>query len=329
MTTTATPLQIRPCPIALWRAEHLTHTGRRVAAGDLIRVRRGVYASRTEWDALAPWDRYLVRVHAVAMLDPGVVFSHESAAVLLGLPILGDPVVVHVTVPHSHAAREAGGIRSHRSRTTPEAVTAGGLIVTTPVVTAVTLARHRHNALGLAVADAALRLDATLTSELLTAENEGRATGRGRDHARWPLERARGLAETALESFSVAVIEWLGFPAPELQREFVSADGVIDRGDLWWGFCGLLGEADGELKYDGRFGDPAARLRERHERDRRLRGGEVSAIAHWGWYDVGHVAPVRALLLGHGLPQIAPEDPSQLHTLTRLLAASAPGRRGR
>ncbi len=64
-------------------------------SGRYIRVRAGVYAPRAEWDRLKPWERYLARVHAYALVNPDAVFSHESAAALLGLPLFGEPRDIH------------------------------------------------------------------------------------------------------------------------------------------------------------------------------------------------------------------------------------------
>lgn len=315
-----TELILAPCPVTLRRTSELPHPERALVTGQVMRVRRGVYASRPAWASLRPWDRYLARVYAVAMAHPDVVFSHESAAVLLGMPVIGDPEIVHTLVSPTSASREHAGIRSHRAER-PETVRAiGGLLVTSPGATAVTLARHRHEALGFAACEAALRLDPTLTPNALRADNESRVSSRGRNHARWALDRATGRCESVLESLSVATIEWLGFPPPEVQHVFTSPDGITDRGDLWWAEARLLGEPDGEFKYDGRFGDPADLLRERHQRDRRLLRSGVRAVTHWGWVDLARVDPLRALLRGQGLRQIAPESPTPLYSLQRLLA---------
>lgn len=311
---------VLPCPIALLRADELPHPERALARGEVVRVRRGTYADAAEWRQLAPWDRYLAQVHAVAAVDPGAVLSHESAAVVLGMGVIGDPKVVHLLGPSGSASRHSGGIRAHTTDVPRDLIESGGLILTSPRDTAVTLARHRHNAVGLAAVDAALRIDCTLTREDLIADNKSRASSRGRRIARWPIARATPLAETALESLAVAVIEWLGFPPPILQQEFVSADGTADRGDLWWADSRLLGEVDGEHKYDGRFGAPTALLRERRERDVRLVREHVRAVAHWGWSETAQIDPVRSILLGHGLTPDRPENTAPLHSLRRLLA---------
>ncbi|MDJ1113468.1 hypothetical protein [Microbacterium dauci] len=123
---------ISPCAVTLLRRADVPHPERAIARGELVRVRPGVFTPTVTWTALRPWERYLVRVHAVALTHPDAVFCHESAAALLGMPVIGDPVTVHVLVPASHAARESGGIRTHRVTTMPDLIIDGGLIVTTP-----------------------------------------------------------------------------------------------------------------------------------------------------------------------------------------------------
>ncbi|RLK49066.1 type IV toxin-antitoxin system AbiEi family antitoxin domain-containing protein [Microbacterium telephonicum] len=310
---------IRPCPIALLRTDELAHPERAVARGDVQRVRRGIYVPVDAWRDLAPWDRYLARVHAVAGSYPDAVFSHESAAVLLGLGVIGDPGAVHILVESASASRMYAGVRAHARSDPSTPLDVGGLLVTSPGETAVTLARHRHNALGRAMADAALRLDRTLDLASMVHDNETRASSRGRRHARWPLTVADARPESMLESLNLALIEWLGYPDPDLQVRFSHPDGTADRGDFWWDSAGLLGEVDGELKYDGTFGDPVAALRARRRRDARLIGPHVRSIAHWGWAETADVESVRALLSGHGLRPFLPENALQLHSFARLL----------
>jgi len=314
---------IVPSPIALLRAGDVPHAERSLSRGELVRVRRGVYAPGNLWRALPPWEKYLARVHAFGLLAPGAVFSHESAAALWGMPVLGDPVTVHVTVPPSSAARETGGVRAHRATDPPQSVATSGLLVVAPAETAVTLARHRHPAYGLAVVDATLRLDPMATLAELNGDNETRDSIRGRRHARWALERADAKRESVLESVSAAAIEWLGFPLPELQKPFPGFAGGLYRADMWWPDLRLVGEPDGESKYDGRFGDPAELLRARHERDRALRAAGAAAIAHWGWIDVALMSPLRQLLTGHGLRPVHREDSGRLASLAHLLTPYA------
>ncbi|MDT0180013.1 hypothetical protein Q9S36_07290 [Microbacterium sp. ARD31] len=318
---------IQPCPLPLLRSRDVAHPERGVAAGVLVRVRAGVYASTPLWNALPPWHRYLARVHAVALVTPDAVFCLESAAALQGMPIFGDPRTVHVAVTDSSASRLVSGVNTHRTTLDRDVVEVGGIAMTSAADTAVDLGRHRHPAVGLAAADAALRLEADLSREALQGVNEGRRSSRGRNLARWPLSRATADAETALESVSRAVIEWLGFPPPDLQVSFVSTDDVVDRSDMFWPEIGLVGESDGDLKYDGRYGDARAVLRSQSERDRRLRAQpRVRSLVHWGWADATRVDSLRSILIGVGLRQREPEHPAHLSSLRRALAPHPPHR---
>ncbi|MDQ7880418.1 hypothetical protein Q9R08_20695 [Microbacterium sp. QXD-8] len=315
-------LPVHPAPVPLLRHADAPHPERGVARGELIRVRHGVYASTVLWREAAPWDRYLARVHAVALSHPDAVFCMESAAALLGMPIFGDPVVVHALVTGNEASRFSAGIRTHRSSEDRTIIEVGGLAMTSLHDTAVDLARLRHEAIGMAMSDAALRLDPQGTRDLLLGMNETRISSRGRNVARWSLARSTSQAETAIESVSRAVIEWLGFPAPELQVAFRASSGEEDRADFVWRAADLVGEADGDLKYDGRYGDARTVLRRQSLRDTRLRM-RVRDVARWGWRDVTTFAPLRGILAGAGLQPIAPEQSVKLHRLKVLLAPRA------
>lgn len=313
---------LKPSPLTLLRHSEVPHPERRVAKGELIKIRHGVYASAALWKSLPPWEKYLARVHAAALIHPDAIFCLESAAALLGMPIFGDPVDVHILVPTGRASRLVAGVRTHRSSEDRSIIEIGGLAMTGPDDTAVDLARLRHQAIGLAGADAALRLEPESTADRLLGISEARVSSRGRALARWSLSRATAESETAIEAVSRAVIEWLGFPAPELQVVFRSS-GKEDRTDFVWRHAGLAGEADGDIKYDGRYGDPREVLRRQTLRDRRLRT-HLRAVTHWGWTDATTVTPLRDILTGSGLRAFAPEQTAQLHSLRRLLAPHAP-----
>lgn len=84
---------------------------------------------------------------AVQALPPSAVFSHETAARLLSLPMPHGrpdlPPVLEVTVPRAVARPRGQGIRGHRSDLLPhETVDLGGLAVTSPTRTWCDLAAH-------------------------------------------------------------------------------------------------------------------------------------------------------------------------------------------
>jgi len=195
MPTLESVAAVKPSPIPLLRWGDIPHPERTLAAGHVVKVRHGVYASAQLWNALPPWDRYLARVHAAALSYPDAVFCLESAAALLGMPVFGDPRTVHMLVSTGGTARLYAGVRAHTSRPEREIIELSGLRTTSPGDTAVDIARLRHNAIGLAVADAALKIDPRLSRESLMVTNESRSSKRGRDIARWPLQRCTTLSE--------------------------------------------------------------------------------------------------------------------------------------
>jgi hypothetical protein len=316
---------LRPSPLPLIPAAALTHSTRSVRRGDVEPVARGVYVDSAAWRGLSRWDRDLARIHAHLLRHPDAVICRESAALLWGLPIVGSLDAVHVLCPDTSTSRRVGRARLHTSVHDDRVVEeVQGIRLTSMVDTCVDVARFRHPAAALAVADAAVRQDPRLSAAVLAAVNEERASGRGRRHARWALARADGDAESAWESVSRAAIEWSGFPAPELQR-WIGPPGDADRTDFWWDRARIAGEADGHLKYDGRCGDPARTSLAREERDRRLRRRGARTVAHWSWDDLAHPSALREILLGVGLvPETVP-DLGALASLSRFLRPGGQG----
>lgn len=304
-----------PSPAALFLQDDWPHAARAVRTGELRRVARGVFAVAAEWEALAPWDRYLGRVHAHARTHPDAVFTLESAAALRGLPVFGEPAHVHVVVAPPAKSYTVHGVRVHSAERLPRSERLGGIQVATPDEIAVALACARHPAVGLAVANAVLRADGALTGRSLQDLALARRTARAIRSATWVFARATRQTESTLEDVSLAVLEWLGFEAPQLQRWFRGSDGD-DRVDFWWERERVAGEADGEVKYRG-DGRPA--LRDRNVRDARLMRRGVRATAHWAWPDTVASEQLRAILLAAGLRPVRPPDIAPLASLRSAL----------
>ncbi|MFV0430114.1 MAG: AbiEi antitoxin N-terminal domain-containing protein [Arachnia sp.] len=86
-----------PCPLPghPTRVEHLVASGMSLrmirtylAAGTLTRIRQGVYIA-SHAVPTAPPDLHLLAAHAEQVVHPAAVLSHESAAVVWGLPHYG------------------------------------------------------------------------------------------------------------------------------------------------------------------------------------------------------------------------------------------------
>ncbi|WP_188757145.1 hypothetical protein [Microbacterium album] len=318
--TRIAPPALLPSPVPLLRpdlaAMRLDVAHRR---GEVRRVAHGVYAPSHLWDPLPPWQRYLARVHAHALKCPNAVYCLESAAVLLGLPVTGSLAEIHV-LSRSTAGRRVGDVRLHVTSEERDVVSEGGLLLLSAEDTAVDLARHRHPAVALMAADATLRLTGRSDPGVLADTNESRASSRGRARARWAIERATPLAETALESLSRAIVEWLGFPEPELQVAFPAADGGEYRSDMYWRGPDVIGEADGRIKYDGTFGDDSRRLWREKRREDELRRA-AAGFARWGAEEVNDPPQLEAILLGAGVPRVRPRSAAPLLSLRSALRA--------
>ena len=321
MTFLSADLSIRPSPVPLLTAGTTPYRLDRAARrGDLVVLARGIYAPADAYRALPPWERYLARVHAVARTRPDAIFGWESAAALSGLPLFGEPRHVHVLSPFAGTSRVVSSVREHTTVDRREIVRGEGIMITSPAETAVDLCRSRHQAVGVAVADAVLREDHAVGIDDLVHLNETRATSRGRRTARWCLERATALSETALESVSRCAIEWLGYPVPELQVE-VRLGSRSYRLDMLWRREAVGGEADGRVKYDGSHGDPSMIAFEEKRREDALRR-TLRGFARWGWPELQHPADLARTLEAAGLKQVQLADLHRLHTLPAALAGA-------
>jgi hypothetical protein len=153
-----------------------------VQRGELVRLRYGVYASASAL-ALAADDKALrhaleVRAALAATSSSAAVASHESAALVHGLPLLREPPAGTVSLTRSPGAstgRSATGLRVYSATLPGEHVTTvGGVRVTTVARTAIDLARALPFMDAVVVADAAARWRAGGRPRL-----RGLLTGRG------------------------------------------------------------------------------------------------------------------------------------------------------
>ena len=307
---------LRPSPITLELADDAAPVRRPRAVDGLERIRHGVYADAGTWRTLAPWDRYLARVQAVCALRPDAVVTHESAAAVLGLPLFGEPKDVHLFDLGAAKTHRVGDVVRHTSQVRPPTLVRDGIRCTTPAHTVATLARLLPPAFSLALLDAALAGEHGLTVADLLAAHGRSVDRRGVRVWEWAIARVDAAAESPGESVSRAVIEWLGFPAPQLQRTF-RWEGHTDRADFWWQDYGVVGEFDGFGKYDDPDPDAVrAALRREKQREDRLRR-HVASVARWTWSDLLQVQPLEHALRLAGLPRTGRPHRAMLATLRR------------
>jgi hypothetical protein len=287
----------------------------------LVRVRPGVYAPIADWSRLAPWERYLARVHATKVRIRDPVFCLESAAALLGLPLFGEPRHIHLLARGARTVTR-GDVVAHAFLDSRAAVSLRDTSATSVADTVLDLGRVLPPAFGLAVADAALH-HGEVSVESLRGRFAVQRARRGSRQIAWMLSEADPLAESVTESISRAVIGWLGYERPELQVKF-RYEGVDDRVDFYWRRRRTIGEADGFGKYDaGDTESSKARFIAEKVREDRLRRYERGFV-RWDSHDPFHPQRLDAKLRAAGLiPERAP-NVALLATLRQASRRSTP-----
>jgi hypothetical protein len=301
------------------RARHdLTFTGHRnitgvddrrlraaAAGGVLTRLHRGVYVETAVWKALDRDERS--RLFVAAALDagrPDLVASHESAAALWGIPLVGaPPSVVHVATRRDAGSRSEHGFRKHAMVLPADHVaTVDGFTATAPERTVVDLGLTLPFPEAVVVADWALRSGISL-ERLEQVLDEARPTYHRR-RAEAVLRFADARAESPGESLSRAYIRLLGLPAPELQARFSDWRGFIGAVDFYWAEANLIGEFDGRVKYtdhrmlDGRTATEVVVAEKRREDRLRAKG---PGVVRWVWLDLATPATLGRVLAQAGL----------------------------
>ena len=237
-----------------------------VAAATLRRVRRGVLVAAEAADldttggrpgaAVRPAgpqhpDARLQHREACAaalLLSTGAVVSHDSAALLLGLPTPRPgrgPDLVHVTADrHGHARH---GLRVHEGTVPLEDLALVDRVrCTSAAHTALDVGRCRALPESLVVLDAAAR---TAGTEALAAAYTRLGGHKCLGSLAWAVNLADPRSESPLESASRGVMIGAGLPVPDLQVWVRDRSGQDHRVDFLWPDRGVVGEADGWGKY--------------------------------------------------------------------------------
>lgn len=275
--------------------------------GDLVRQRRGVYATRAaiEWAAKGPREKHRLDTYSVLVaVGFDAVVSHQSAAFIQGLDLLGlregeTPAAVTLTRPASgqrpeagqnaEAGQPAGRRRSNRSGISgtvcyaaalpPEHVhgleTVEGLDtmqVTTVKRTVIDLARMLPFMDAVVAADSALRVHPFMKSEyepVLDACSGWPGAAKAREVMEFAVP-----VDSPLEScLRIFLRDW-GFDPPETHATIHGRTGDFIV-DFLFRKGKTVVEADGELKY-------------KTQKDVRKRLARDEALHHAG-YKVAHV----------------------------------------
>lgn len=275
-----------------------------VRRGTLVRVRRGWYCDGALWRESDALGRHLLRAAAVSDDGDEPLLFAETAAVVWGIPLLGDPPEdVMVLAAASAGGKSEPGVRRSATgwRRAPRS-RERGLVVTPPARTAVDLACVRGFTAGV------VAMDHLLARGVPRSEFEGalmtRTSRYGSAAARTAIAFADARAESPGESVARAAFLLLGFEVPDLQVAFRDDDGLM-RVDFFWRATRTVGEFDGRLKYTGGSDTGGADVlwREKLREDRLRR--QVDSIVRLTWRDVRSPDRLARLLSAAGVPRSA------------------------
>ncbi|MCG2801988.1 MAG: endonuclease domain-containing protein [Cellulomonas sp.] len=214
-------------------------------------------------------ERALARIVAVHQRLAGPHwFSHQSAALVWGLPVWRVPESTHLRQPGRPGSTRDRTVARHTGELDGQHLAeVGALPVTDLALTAVDCARSSGPLEALVVADAALRAGAR--REDMAALLEPLAGRSGVARARAVVAYADGGAESAPETATRFALLLAGLPAPATQVPVTTRLGVFwaDLGLPQWR---LLIEYDGRVKYL----EPDSLVREKRRHD---------AIVEAGW----------------------------------------------
>lgn len=287
-----------------------------VSPRPLTRVRRGVHVDSAEWAESDREVRHMLRIDAVAATRrTKPVFSHVSAAILWGIPVVGPHLnLVHLAACGRSLARSKNGVVWHHEPVADEEIVElDGRFVTSYLRTLTDCARMLPFAAGVAALDHGCReLTVNRTGEPVPGvEQERLIEALAELGPVSGIRRARASAEfvdvrsgSPGESISRANMHLLHFPAPELQVSFTRADGGVDITDFDWPAYRTFGEFDGLGKYvkpelmNGRTEREVVMAEK--ERENRIRKHRPFG-ARWDWRIAMDLNLLRAELMQAGL----------------------------
>lgn len=194
--------------------------------------------------ASLPVDHRLRAQAVTRLLLSGAVLTGRSAAVLWDVHLAGPADDVECVVPQACRAGTARGVRVTRRALPPEDVgTRAGVPVTTPLRTAVDLARIQPLDAAVIALDQFLRIRRVALADLRLAA--ARLTGPGCRSVRAAVARADGLAQSTQETSLRLRLHASRLPRPVAQYEVRDARGFVARVDFAWP------EARVAVEYDG------------------------------------------------------------------------------
>lgn len=290
-------------PELIFAADGASDRGRplakRCAAGELVRVRRGVYVASAEWNRLPRWERDRLRITAAVETGRGPrVLVQQSAALIWGIPVIGASTEILLLSSQATRGRRRGDLRWTERKLLESVTQRDGADLTTRAQTVIDMAAYLPFRQAVPAMDHVLRPDPVRGFEPIGKDHLYTVAERLPDRAKHRravrvIDFADARAESPGESFSRAVLHGYGFAAPELQQDFHSAGGrFLGRTDFYWREQRVVGEFDGAVKYgrgatvSGAGTAPSwETLTREKRREDAIRATGVGFV-RWSWTDI-------------------------------------------
>jgi hypothetical protein len=300
-----------PRNTAVWLRRELLAMGyddyaiaRLVSDGTYVRLRRGAYASKSDFDKLDVSGRHGLRARAaIKQAKTGVVLSHVSALPEYDAPTWRiDLDEVNLTRLDGKVGRREAGIRQHRGQIVDgDVVVRNGIRVMSGTRTALEITTIVGVEPALCVVNHLLHNGHTTLEQM---------ADRYRTMDRWPHTLATGIVmrladpriESVGESRSLYFFWRHNIAMPELQYEVHDEQGrLIGRVDFAWPELGVWIEFDGKVKYEKPLkpgqsaSDVVIAEKRREDKIRRRTGWRCIRLT---WDDLEHPERTAAMLRG-------------------------------
>ena len=286
-------------------------------AGQLVKIRPGVFVRGDAWTAAKPEARAIARAQALTEVSASSpVVSHETAAAAHGLPLYrADRERIHIIAAAERPGAAFGVVRHRGELCDEDVVEADGLRITSLARTVADVARTATFEQAVTIADAALRKQFVAGPGEYDVEGAQafrdrvaeivRRSAHGQTRARRVLDFADGRAQLPGESISRIRLRELGFRILELQVAVPGPRGQPYYVDFGLEEIAAFGEFDGAIKYvdgkllDGRTSSQA--LDEEKQREDWIRGTTQRRYARWGWPHLATASELGARLEAFGI----------------------------
>lgn len=235
---------------------------RRTQAGELIRVRRNLYARAAYWESLNYHERIIHILRSITARHPDRIFAGVSAAAIWGLTDnYRLQKRIHLAVAHNKQADNESYVFIAISN--PNTQIIGHLKTTGLLRTLYDCARLLAFRDAVAIVDAGLRRVQGMGMHRGGGRIDSKAEAlnyfqrlkpsKGHERALFVLGFANAMSENGGESITrAALYEW-GYMTPEIQVDFSDpVSGRNYRVDFLWRLSGnriVIGELDGKGKY--------------------------------------------------------------------------------